>query len=57
MDKSRIEAVIRQTTLERNALEKSLDVMEKENAALSRQLQIQVLFIICVENIIKDSYI
>ncbi|KAL3097362.1 hypothetical protein niasHS_003810 [Heterodera schachtii] len=37
MDRKRVEAVIRQTTLERNALTKALDAMEAENAELQRQ--------------------
>uniref|UniRef100_A0A183BMS1 Uncharacterized protein n=1 Tax=Globodera pallida TaxID=36090 RepID=A0A183BMS1_GLOPA len=36
MDRRRVEAVIRQTTLERNALTKSLDAMEAENSELQR---------------------
>ena len=45
MDRRRVEAVIRQTTLERNALDKSLGAMERENAELQRHcssLQAQV---------------
>lgn len=39
MDKRRIEAIIRQTTLERHALDKSLITMEKENAELYKNCQ------------------
>ncbi|KAH7684428.1 LFI-1 protein [Aphelenchoides avenae] len=45
MDKQRIEAVIHQTTLEKHALDKSLNAMEKENKELYRNcsmLQSQV---------------
>lgn len=38
MDKHRFNAIIRQTTLERNALEKSLDKMERENTELVLQI-------------------
>uniref|UniRef100_A0A914L9I0 Uncharacterized protein n=1 Tax=Meloidogyne incognita TaxID=6306 RepID=A0A914L9I0_MELIC len=45
MDRRRVDAIIKQTTLERNALNKSLNTMERENSELQkycRSLQSQV---------------
>jgi len=45
MDRRRVSAIIKQTTLEKNALNKSLNTMERENSELQkhcRSLQTQV---------------